>query len=160
MVGSSGGREGHQDQMGRGCALRPERRGVGALTLRGHGIQVLVWHQGGYLCRCPPLGVMRAVASYAASQPTKFQYHIGIADVSVTFSHATMDEALVASPWPGCGTGCRRVRKALYGTRKAARLLSQFVRRFLLGRGLDRRSSRCGGVFSSVGLGFVRGRCG
>ncbi len=77
--------------------------------------------------RTPPIAIVRAIISLAASK--RGRRHISIHDVHVAFFHADIDEWIIVIP----PKGLRRpnmvwqLRKAMYGTRKAAQSWQEFV---------------------------------
>ena len=85
----------------------------------------------------PPLWVLRFVVSFCASQPRGKRMHLGTADISVAFFHAQMDEEIFAEAPRGCCSegSVWQVLRAMYGTRKAAKLWARYVRDFMVKEG-------------------------
>ena len=75
----------------------------------------------------PPIAVIRSIVSLAATK--KGRRHLAVHDVHVAFFHADLDEWIVVIPPPGVRRPgyVWQLRKAMYGTRKAAQAWQEYV---------------------------------
>lgn len=77
----------------------------------------------------PPIAVVCAVISMAASKRPRGQRLLGVYDVSVAFFHADIDEDIqVTPPFSASVDGMTwQLQKAMYGTRRAGQLWQEFL---------------------------------
>ena len=94
---------------------------------RGVAMEVNTYAREDCSAGTPPIAVVRAIVSLAATKRGRRQ--ISLHDVHVAFFHADLDEWIVVIPPPGASRAGHvwQLRKAMYGTRKAAQAWQEYV---------------------------------
>ena len=101
----------------------------GTSFVRSRGVAMEINTYGREDCNAgtPPIAIVRAIVSLAATK--KGRRHLSVHDVHVAFFHADLDEWIVVIPPPGLRRDgyVWQLRKAMYGTRKAAQAWQEYV---------------------------------